>query len=126
MAQRRATPGNSLEAQGPSQGEASGALPSNPSDAIFQGRSLPLMTAQAQTMRRPFSEPTRPPLHYSDGAGPSEGVTSRRPAMTGPPGNVGAQIDHAELRPIQGVDKQPYSSGSNTGMTTNGVEIRGT
>lgn len=117
---------SNLEAKGPTQGEGGynpSALPSNPSDAIFQGGSLPTIAPQMMTLRRPFSEATRPPLHYLDGPGPDEAVTSRSPHATPILGNAHSDLDHCEERPIQG---QPVRVDPDTSRTTNGVEIRGT
>lgn len=117
-----------VEAIGPSQdgvqGFGGGVNPPNPQDAIFSG-PIPLRTSPGMTTRRPFSEPTRPPLHYNDGTGPDESVTSRRPNTIGPLGDSHSDMDHHENRPIQGEDRQPYSKGTDDSRTTNGVEIRG-
>ncbi len=99
--------------------------PVNPQDRLFAG-ALPTVMPQAVTLRRPFNEPTRPPLHYSDGGGPDESVTSRRPNTIAPLGNDAALADHHEDRPLPGSDKNKYSKGPDDGYTTNGVEIRGT
>ena len=99
--------------------------PVNPQDRLFNG-PVPMVSSPGMTTRRPFSEPTRPPLHYNDGTGPDERVTSRRPNTIGPLGNAAALADHHEDTPIQGTDKNKYSAGPNDGRTLNGVEIRGT
>lgn len=118
------------ETQGESQpgtsGYGDGSTPPNPSDAIFLGRALPIIPPQDTVGRRAFNEPVRPPLHYDEGAGPDESTTSRRPAYVGPLGETAKLIDHTELRPMPGVDKQPYSHGPDDSRTTNGVQIRGT
>ena len=115
------------EAKGPAQDGQRGYNPSpnppNPSDDIFMGSRLTMVPAQQQTLRRPFSEATRPPLHYLDGPGPDETTTSRSPVVQPIPGDSHSNLDHAELRPIQG---QPVRVDPNTAYTSNGVEIRGT
>lgn len=110
LQEEKTNKGNSLETRGPSM-QADG-LPPNPSDAIFQGRALPIRQAQTQTMRRPFSEVTKSPLHFDEGRGTDERVSSRRPGAS-----PGAS---------QGEDQNKYSHGPNVGKTLNGVEIRGT
>lgn len=107
-----------LEKIGPSQ--TAGGDPPNPQDRLFSG-ALPIKTPAQVSLRRPFSEPTRPPLHYSDGPGPDEGVTSRRPAVAPNLGYQAAQ-DAREERPLQGKD---LGQVPNTTHTTNGVVIRG-
>lgn len=127
---KKTTKNDQVEYQGESQSGESGygsvANPPNPSDAIFLGRSLMTVPAQDVTGRRDFAEPVRPPLHYSDGCGPDERVSSRRPAIQGDLGDVSLELDHYNFTPPQGVDKQPYSHGDNPAYTSNGVEIRGT
>lgn len=115
------------EAIGPAQDGQRGynptANPPNPQDRIFSG-PLPTINPQAQTVRRPFSEPVRPPLHYSDGGGPDESdVTSRRPMVYAPLGDQASASDHCEDRPATGNGPGPVP---NTTHTTNGVVIRGT
>lgn len=126
----QATKGDSLEAKGPAQDGQNGfdptSNPVNPSDRIFLGSPLPMISAQVQGMRRPFREPVRPPLHYSDGGGPDEAVTSRRPPTQAALGGIHLEVDHKESRPIQGEDANKYANGPDDGYTTNGVEIRGT
>ena len=101
-------------------GYAASALPPNPSDTIIGGGPLPLMLAQETTMRRPFKEVTHTPLHYNDGPGPDEQVTSRRtfPALVLGP-------EHRDNPPV-GNDPNRYSAGENSATTLRGVEIRGT
>lgn len=116
-----------VEAIGPAQDGQRGndptANPPNPQDALFSG-PLPLLPSPAQTLRRPFSEVTRPPLHYSDGGGPDESdVTSRRPMVYAPTDNSKLTTDHCEDRPPTGNGPGPVP---NTVHTTNGQVIRGT
>lgn len=108
-----------------------GRQPENRSDQIMLGvLTLPVIHMQVgepdQPMRRAFREPVRPPLFYNEGAGPDEAVTSRRPIIPGLMDAISREIDHDELRPIQGVNKQPYALGSNDEHTLNGEWIRGT
>lgn len=139
MAQRKQTgkPPSGLEWQGPSaedQGYGPGILPSNPSDEIFQGRALPIIPPTNTTARRDFTQPTRSPLHYNDGPGTDEVVTSRRSSDNGQidgsiASNAHAMTDHKDYDDQArryGTNKQPYSHGSNVSTTLHGVEIRGT
>lgn len=103
-----------------------GANPPNPSDAIIAMSPLPTRMPDALTRTRPFSEATRSPLHYSDGPGTDENVTSRRPILKGLIGNSHSDGDHAEVLPELGQDHNRYSSNPDESKTTNGVEIYGT
>lgn len=103
-----------------------GANPSNPSDAIFMGRTLPMVMPVAVTARRDFNEPVRTPLHFDEGPGTDENVTSRRPKMTAPHGNITLTLDHDDVRPIQGYDHNLYSHQPDVSVTENGVPIYGT
>ena len=106
-------------------GFAAGILPPNPSDAILAGRELPLRLADGVTGRRPFSEPTKAPLHYNDGPGPEEIVSSRR---TQPPlATLLGHEDHFDADAHRfGEDANKYSKGANDGRTLGGAEIYGT
>jgi hypothetical protein len=122
---------NDYEAIGPAESGfsgygADGANPVNPSDAIFMGRPMTTVMPSATVTSRPFREATRSPLHYNDGPGTDENVTSRRPPLYGLLGNSHSDLDHEEVLPIQGVDHQPYSHGSNVSTTLNGADIYGT
>ena len=103
-----------------------GADPANPSDTIFSGRSLPIRQPEAVTLRRAFNEPTRSPLHYNEGPGTDENVTSRSPKLTAPHGDVTLTLDHDDVRPIQGTDPNRYSTQPDDAYTTNGALIYGT
>lgn len=108
-----------VEAVGPTQ--TAGGDPPNPQDRLFAG-ALPTYVPPQTTVRRPFTEPVRPPLHYADGPGPDEAVTSRQ-APPAPLDDSHSVLDHKELRPIQG---KSVGIVPNTTHTTNGIEIRGT
>lgn len=128
MASKKAK--SDTEAVGPTQDGQGGygptVNPPNPQDRIFSG-PLPTISSPGMTTRRPFSEVTRPPLHYSDGGGPDESdVTSRRPMVYAPTDNRELTLDHCEDRPAAGIDPNKYSTGPDNSRTTNGVEIRGT
>ena len=103
-----------------------GANPPNRSDDIFFGSSLPILAPAAVVVCRPFKEATRSPLHYEDGPGTDELVTSRKPVTQPLLGNVHADLDHAELRPMPGYDHNLYSSQPDDEHTTNGALIYGT
>lgn len=126
----QSTRGDSLEAKGPAQDGQRGYNPqANPSDQIFQGSQLPLVSEQAQTLRRPFTLPVRSPLHYNEGPGTDEVVTSRRPMVPAIQGNLPLDMDHGDYRPegFFGVDKvKEGNKKPGDGYTSNGVEIRGT
>ncbi len=111
------------EAIGPAQGGAGN--PVNPSEQIFLGSPLPILQPQSLTGRRAFSLQTKNPLHYDEGPGTDETVTSRRPAVLPLLGELDS--DHTDyLSHDFGEDPNKYSSGQNDSTTTNGVEIRGT
>lgn len=128
MAAKRQLP--TLQGIGPSESGQGGfgpvTNPPNPSDAIVYGAKLPVVMPVDMTQRRDFSEATRPPLHYLDGPGPDEGVTSRLvpPAPRGDSHKWA--MDNFEKRPIQGPDNSRYTGGPNQDKTSQGVEIRGT
>lgn len=103
-----------------------GVNPTNPSDAIFEGSPIPVIPAQETVMRRSFQEATRSPLHYLDGLGTDEVVTSRSPRSAPIPGNLHSDLDHAELRPLPGPDKHQYSASLDAAYTKNGALIYGT
>lgn len=116
------------EKPGPTQsvgGYGATSLPPNPSDAILAGRPLPLVDAEYSTLRRPFTCPTRNPMHYNDGPGTDEVVTSRR---TQPPlSTLLGHKDHEDLAEhLFGEDSNKYSGGPDDGVTSNGVPIYGT
>lgn len=78
-------------------------------------------------MRRDFYEPVRNPLHYLDGPGTDEVVTSRRFPLPQIQGQMHSRLDHMDYdEDCFGEDPNKYSQGSNEGMTTNGQPIRGT
>ena len=116
LKQQNTNKGNSVETQGPVNedgGWGATALPTNPSDEIFQGRALPLRLPEEMTVSRPFSIPTKPPLHFNEGLdGAAEVVTSR--TVKGE--NAGAPA---------GEDKNKYSGNPNDAYTSNGVIIYG-
>ena len=140
MAQRKATKGTSVEWQGPApQGGNEVGLPRNPSDEIFQGRTLPIVPAQAQTERRGFSVPIKPTLHYRDGLdGAAETVTVRERRFSDD--QTGAELDNppypgtqladtddfGEFGAQPGTDANKYSENPNEAYTSNGQWIRGT
>lgn len=109
---------------GPTQGDMEG-MPSNPSDAIFEGAGkLNVIMPQAQTLRRSFSEQTRNPLYYNEGPGTDEVVTSRRPSLSPQLGSEVSDGDHQTL------DGDCYGNAptrdADGSTTTNGQPIRGT
>lgn len=143
LKQQKTTKNDTLQTQGPVNedgGYGATALPSNPSDQIFQGRAIPIIPAQDVVQRRSFSIPIRPTLHYRDGLdGAAEVITVNERRFHGNPedGTGESEMppygpdqchdeDHAEFGANPGVDKNKYSQNPNVGMTTNGVEIRGT
>lgn len=137
LKQQKTTKNNQISTQGPvdaDEGYNPSGLPSNPSDEIFQGRALPIIPAQDVTGRRDFTIPTKPTLHHADGLdGAAEVVTTNErrfnAGLTDSPPYPGSQRDdddHANYGAPTGVNKQPYSAGSNTSKTLNGVEIYGT
>jgi hypothetical protein len=103
-----------------------GVNPSNPSDAIFQGAILITIPAQEVVQRRSFQEATRSPLHYLEGPGTDETVTSRSPRSAPITGNLHSDFDHAELRPLPGPDTHQYGASPDDAYTKNGALIYGT
>lgn len=130
MAKTSVTTPRDYEAIGPTQsgngGYGPGKLPMNPSDQIFSGSQLPIRMPEALTMRRTFNEATRSPLHYNDGPGTDEVVTSRRPNMPPLLGNDHAMGDHFEDRPMPGFDHNLYAARDDNSKTLNGADIYGT
>lgn len=101
---------------GPTMAPGAG-LPLNPSDHIVDGSMpLPILLPQAQTMRRPFTEPTRPPMHFLDGPGPDEIVSGRY--------FQGGDFDEGRYGPKSAEGGRRPTSVND--VTLNGVEIRGT
>jgi len=127
MANKRSSTRTAGEPAGPTEqgGFGAGTLPPNPSDAIRGGAALPLMLPDAMTMCRPFTQVTKNPLHYTDGPGTDEIVTSRRtmPAIE----HILGKPDHIALDEHQyGEDPHQYSHGPNDEFTSAGAWIRGT
>ena len=100
-------------------------LPPNRSNAIVEGAPLPLMHSDSLTRCVPFTLTTKNPLHYNDGPGTDEVVTSRR---TSPPiETLLGHPDHQDLLEHSfGPDHNKYSAGPDDEYTLNGVCIRGT
>lgn len=89
----------------------------NRSDMIVEGKlAIPVIPAQAEVMRRPFSEPTKPPMHRADGPGPDEIVSGRF--------YQGGDFDEGRYGPksMEG-GRRPTSTNE---KTLNGQDIRGT
>ena len=120
--------GTSPQLPGPTQaagGYNPSRLPENRSDEIIAGAALPLLMPAYASARRSFSCPTRNPMHYNDGPGTDEVVTSRR---TQPPlATLLGHRDHEDLAEGKfGVDKNKYFAGPNDCCTLGGAEIYGT
>ena len=128
MAKKRVSTAEPVD--GGYEGGSTGRIPENRSDDIIMGMPLPMVYTAVggpdTPLRRDFNEPTRNPLHFNDGPGTDENVTSRRPKMTAAHGNVHLTVDHDDVRPIQGENKQPYSAGEDEERTLNGAVIYGT
>lgn len=110
--------------------EGGGAQPPNPSDAIMMGAPLPMIRAEASVLRRSFTDPIRPPLHYTDGSGPDEVVTSRRPVPPKQLGSTESDRDHTD-QDADSFGPQSRSGGrgrdgADSDKTTNGTPIYGT
>lgn len=115
MAQKGFARDSQRQTPGPTQAPGSG-LPANPSDEIYAGRPLPIIPPQAEVMRRPFSEPTRNPLHYLSGPGTDEIVSGRNyQGQDFAEGLFGPKSMEGGRRPT-----------SKNDVTLNGQEIRGT
>ena len=100
---------------GPTMAPGAG-VPMNPSDEIFMGRPLPIIMPQEITMRRPFSEITKSPMHYLDGPGTDEVITGRHwQGQDMAEGKFGPKSAEGGRRPTPVND-----------VTLNGQEIRGT
>lgn len=141
---KRPSPG--LQTQGPvnwhEEAMPGGANPPNPSDAIFQGRALPVRGPQDVTQRRDFSIPIKPTLHYRDGLdGAAETVTVNERRFFGSPKSAEGESDvapyatgredwdHAEEGQSTGPESMAGGKGrdgANGERTTNGVLIYGT
>lgn len=118
---------NTTRVLGPSMSGGYGAntLPPNPSDMMMEGKAIPIRPPQDQVTRRSFSIPTKPPMHYNDGCGPDEVVTSRR--TNTPIDTLLGHQDHCDkLEHSFGQNPNHYSDGPDDATTTNGVDIYGT
>ncbi len=80
-------------------------LPPNPSDRI-RDKGVPVVQAQAQTLRRPFSTGlvTKNPLHYSEGQGTDEclprPVGPGAQTVTSPPDWIGKESTTGGTYPV--------------------------